>query len=80
MKNVIAKLKEIPSNIKAETPAPDKKKRNVSLVIAGLGIGARVALAFTPAAPVALASLASELMYVGLAGLGFAGWFQNKKK
>jgi len=72
------KLNQIPKNLISETPKQDKKKRNLSLIVAGVGIGARIALSFTPAAPLALASLASELMWAGFAGLGLAGYFQNK--
>ena len=78
IKNVIKNASNVPKNMVSETPKKDKKKRNLSLVIAGIGLGVRIGLTFTPAAPVALASLASEIMYIGLGGLGLAGYFQNK--
>ena len=72
----INKLKE---NLIAETPKADKKKRNAAIALAILGIGGKIVLSFTPAAPVALASLASELMWAGFGGLGLGVYYQSKK-
>lgn len=78
MKSTVKKIAQIPKNITSETPKQDKRKRNIALIAAGVGFAGRIVLAFTPAAPVALASLASELMWAGFGGLGIAGYFQNK--
>ena len=65
--------KEVIERVKAETPTHFKRVRTFGLILAGIGIACKIALAIFPATmPVGIALLVPELISIGLTMAGVA--------
>lgn len=76
----VKSIKTIRGNMVAPTPRKAAIGRNYSLVAVLIGLGVKLLAAFKPEwLPDAVLSVNNEIFYIGLSGLGLAGFLQNKR-